>query len=74
MDVNVMGVKHLCHFAQQCANLKMFMHVSTGQSNSQLISDLNLRLKYLTDGFSNRELNKAIAGYSGKNYTWTQIQ
>ncbi|XP_066326835.1 fatty acyl-CoA reductase 1-like isoform X4 [Miscanthus floridulus] len=29
LDVNVMGVKHLCHFAQQCANLKMFMHVST---------------------------------------------
>ncbi|XP_066397017.1 alcohol-forming fatty acyl-CoA reductase-like isoform X2 [Miscanthus floridulus] len=29
LDVNVMGVKHLCQFAQQCANLKMFMHVST---------------------------------------------
>ncbi|CAD6245633.1 unnamed protein product [Miscanthus lutarioriparius] len=29
LDVNVMGVKHLCHFAQQCANLKMLMHVST---------------------------------------------
>ena len=31
LDVNVMGVKHLCHFAKQCANLKMLMHVSTGQ-------------------------------------------
>jgi len=31
LDVNVMGVKHLCHFAQQCAKLKMFMHVSTSQ-------------------------------------------
>jgi thioester reductase-like protein len=31
LDVNVMGVKHLCQFAQQCSNLKMFMHVSTGQ-------------------------------------------
>ncbi|KXG25400.1 fatty acyl-CoA reductase 1 isoform X2 [Sorghum bicolor] len=29
LDVNVMGVKHLCQFAQQCSNLKMFMHVST---------------------------------------------
>ncbi|KAG2580683.1 fatty acyl-CoA reductase 1-like [Panicum virgatum] len=29
LDVNVMGVKHLCHFAKQCANLKMLMHVST---------------------------------------------
>jgi fatty acyl-CoA reductase len=29
LDVNVMGVKHLCHFARQCANLKMLMHVST---------------------------------------------
>ena len=31
LDVNVMGVKHLCQFAKQCANLKMLMHVSTGQ-------------------------------------------
>ncbi|CAL5000562.1 unnamed protein product [Urochloa decumbens] len=29
LDVNVMGVKHLCQFAKQCANLKMLMHVST---------------------------------------------
>ncbi|XP_062195169.1 fatty acyl-CoA reductase 1-like [Phragmites australis] len=29
LDVNVLGVKHLCHFAMQCAKLKMFMHVST---------------------------------------------
>ncbi|TVU09009.1 hypothetical protein EJB05_42445, partial [Eragrostis curvula] len=29
LDVNVMGVKHLCQFAKQCAKLKMFMQVST---------------------------------------------
>ncbi|KAL6858738.1 hypothetical protein ACP4OV_017740 [Aristida adscensionis] len=29
LDVNVMGVKHLCQFAKQCASLKMLMHVST---------------------------------------------
>ncbi|CAL5000301.1 unnamed protein product [Urochloa decumbens] len=29
LDVNVMGVKHLCQFAKQCARLKMLMHVST---------------------------------------------
>ncbi|TVU04554.1 hypothetical protein EJB05_47668 [Eragrostis curvula] len=29
LDVNVMGVKHLCQFAKQCAHLKMLMHVST---------------------------------------------
>ncbi|XP_062190869.1 fatty acyl-CoA reductase 1-like [Phragmites australis] len=29
LDVNVMGVKHLCQFAKQCAKLKMLMHVST---------------------------------------------
>ncbi|KAL6858736.1 hypothetical protein ACP4OV_017738 [Aristida adscensionis] len=29
LDVNVMGVKHLCQFAKQCAYLKMLMHVST---------------------------------------------
>ncbi|KAK8451677.1 hypothetical protein SEVIR_6G249800v4 [Setaria viridis] len=29
LDVNVMGVKHLCQFAKQCARLKMFMQVST---------------------------------------------
>lgn len=32
LDVNVMGVKHLCHFAKQCPRLKMFMHVSTGKT------------------------------------------
>jgi nucleoside-diphosphate-sugar epimerase len=32
LNVNVMGVKHLYQFAKQCANLKMFMHVSTGPS------------------------------------------
>jgi alcohol-forming fatty acyl-CoA reductase len=31
LDVNVMGVKHLCHFAKQCPRLKMLMQVSTGQ-------------------------------------------
>jgi fatty acyl-CoA reductase len=31
LDVNVMGVKHLCEFAKQCARLKMFMQVSTGK-------------------------------------------
>jgi fatty acyl-CoA reductase len=31
LDVNVLGVKHLCHFAEQCPRLKMFMQVSTGQ-------------------------------------------
>ncbi|CAO2177358.1 unnamed protein product [Urochloa humidicola] len=29
LAVNVLGVKHLCQFAKQCANLKMLMHVST---------------------------------------------
>ncbi|CAN6248197.1 unnamed protein product [Urochloa humidicola] len=29
LDVNVMGVKHLCQFAKQCPRLKMFMQVST---------------------------------------------
>ncbi|KAK8451676.1 hypothetical protein SEVIR_6G249700v4 [Setaria viridis] len=29
LDVNVMGVKHLCQFAKRCANLKLLMHVST---------------------------------------------
>ncbi|XP_062192707.1 fatty acyl-CoA reductase 1-like [Phragmites australis] len=29
LDVNVMGVKHLCQFAKQCPKLKMLMHVST---------------------------------------------
>ncbi|KAJ1269627.1 hypothetical protein BS78_07G226000 [Paspalum vaginatum] len=29
LDVNVMGVKHLCQFAHQCPRLKMFMQVST---------------------------------------------
>ncbi|RLN04623.1 fatty acyl-CoA reductase 1-like [Panicum miliaceum] len=29
LDVNVLGVKHLCHFAKQCPRLKMFMQVST---------------------------------------------
>lgn len=29
LDVNVMGVKHLCEFAHKCTNLKMFLHVST---------------------------------------------
>lgn len=31
LDVNVMGVKHLCQFAKQCPGLKMFMQVSTGK-------------------------------------------
>ncbi|KAL6661995.1 hypothetical protein ACP70R_001379 [Stipagrostis hirtigluma subsp. patula] len=34
LDVNVMGVKHLCHFAKQCDNLKMLMHVSTAYVSS----------------------------------------
>ncbi|KAG8050268.1 hypothetical protein GUJ93_ZPchr0009g281 [Zizania palustris] len=29
LAVNVMGVKHLCRLANQCANLEVFMHVST---------------------------------------------
>uniref|UniRef100_A0A0A9CMK3 Fatty acyl-CoA reductase n=1 Tax=Arundo donax TaxID=35708 RepID=A0A0A9CMK3_ARUDO len=29
LDVNVLGVKHLCKFAKQCDKLKMLMHVST---------------------------------------------
>ncbi|XP_062195170.1 fatty acyl-CoA reductase 1-like [Phragmites australis] len=29
LDVNVIGVKHLCQFAKQCAKLKMLLHVST---------------------------------------------
>jgi fatty acyl-CoA reductase len=29
LDVNVMGVKHLCQFAKRCADLKLLMHVST---------------------------------------------
>ncbi|KAF8653986.1 hypothetical protein HU200_062127 [Digitaria exilis] len=29
LDVNVMGVKHLCQLAKQCSKLKMLMHVST---------------------------------------------
>ncbi|KAJ1269629.1 hypothetical protein BS78_07G226300 [Paspalum vaginatum] len=29
LDVNVMGVKHLCQVAKQCTRLKMLMHVST---------------------------------------------
>ncbi|CAL5000565.1 unnamed protein product [Urochloa decumbens] len=29
LDVNVMGVKHLCEFAKQCPMLKMFMQVSS---------------------------------------------
>jgi fatty acyl-CoA reductase len=30
LDVNVMGVKHLCHFAKRCRpRINMFMHVST---------------------------------------------
>ena len=29
LDVNVLGVKHLCMFAKQCARLRMLMHVST---------------------------------------------
>jgi fatty acyl-CoA reductase len=31
LDVNMLGVKHLCHFAKQCRpRINMFMHVSTG--------------------------------------------
>ncbi|KAL5232319.1 hypothetical protein ABZP36_031095 [Zizania latifolia] len=29
LDVNVLGVKHLCQFAKKCAGLKVFLHVST---------------------------------------------
>uniref|UniRef100_A0A0D9XAU2 Fatty acyl-CoA reductase n=1 Tax=Leersia perrieri TaxID=77586 RepID=A0A0D9XAU2_9ORYZ len=29
LDVNVMGVKHLCQLAKKCPRLKVFLHVST---------------------------------------------
>jgi fatty acyl-CoA reductase len=29
LDVNVMGVKYLCQLAKKCANLEVFLHVST---------------------------------------------
>ncbi|OEL38186.1 putative fatty acyl-CoA reductase 4 [Dichanthelium oligosanthes] len=29
LDVNVMGVKHMCQLAKQCPNLKVILHVST---------------------------------------------
>ncbi|VAI25492.1 unnamed protein product [Triticum turgidum subsp. durum] len=29
LDVNVMGVKHMCNFAKKCPNLKVLLHVST---------------------------------------------
>ncbi|KAL5223360.1 hypothetical protein ABZP36_028073 [Zizania latifolia] len=29
LDVNVLGVKHLCQLAKKCAGLKVFLHVST---------------------------------------------
>ncbi|XP_040382563.1 fatty acyl-CoA reductase 1-like [Oryza brachyantha] len=29
LDVNVLGVKHLCQLAKKCRNLKVFLHVST---------------------------------------------
>jgi hypothetical protein len=30
LDVNVMGVKHICQLAKQCPNLEVVLHVSTG--------------------------------------------
>ncbi|KAI4998824.1 hypothetical protein ZWY2020_054166 [Hordeum vulgare] len=29
LNVNVMGVKHLCHFVKKCPNLEVLLHVST---------------------------------------------
>ncbi|KAI5013874.1 hypothetical protein ZWY2020_051269 [Hordeum vulgare] len=29
LDVNVLGVKHMCNFANKCPNLKVLLHVST---------------------------------------------
>lgn len=29
LDVNVVGVKHMCDFARKCPNLEVLMHVST---------------------------------------------
>lgn len=34
LDVNVMGVKYLCQLAKKCANLEVFLHVSTGKLRS----------------------------------------
>lgn len=31
LDVNVMGVKHICQLAKQCPNLEVVLHVSTGR-------------------------------------------
>jgi hypothetical protein len=31
LDVNVMGVKHMCQLARQCPNLEVILHVSTGK-------------------------------------------
>jgi nucleoside-diphosphate-sugar epimerase len=31
LDVNVMGVKHICQLAKQCPNLEVVLHVSTGK-------------------------------------------
>jgi nucleoside-diphosphate-sugar epimerase len=30
LDVNVMGVKHMCQLAKKCPNLEVILHVSTG--------------------------------------------
>lgn len=32
LDVNVMGVKHMCQLAKKCPNLEVILHVSTGKS------------------------------------------
>jgi len=31
LDVNVMGVRHMCQLARQCPNLEVILHVSTGK-------------------------------------------
>ncbi|RLN03402.1 fatty acyl-CoA reductase 3-like [Panicum miliaceum] len=53
LDVNVMGVKHLCQFAKQCANLKMLMHVSTAFVSGD--SAELIREKPITPGEALRE-------------------
>ncbi|KAJ1269631.1 hypothetical protein BS78_07G226400 [Paspalum vaginatum] len=49
LGVNAMGVKHLCQFAHRCAELKMFMHVSTAYVSGGDSTELILE-KPLTPG------------------------
>ncbi|KAJ1269625.1 hypothetical protein BS78_07G225900 [Paspalum vaginatum] len=54
LDVNVMGVKHLCQFAHQCPRLKMFMQVSTAYVCGDVREGLILE-KRINPGDSLRE-------------------